>query len=159
MILDRDAFTIEYDAARTTLDQMYVAIESLGYTPRLAIEDFDIDSMDEVLGEIPEPILAGVSSARQMGRYVFVDFYAEWCIACKALEEITLESFEVQSALDEFVVIKVDTDAYPESAVYFGVVGMPTLLILNSDGKELFRSVGPISADKLSRVLIDSQVQ
>ncbi len=153
VILDRDAFTIEYDASITSLDDMYDAILSLGYTPRLALDD---DSGNEQLvpgSEIPEPIAAALLDARAEDKLVFVDFYAEWCIACKALEQQTLNNSDVQSALQNYVFTKVDTDLFPQSAVYYKVVGMPTLLVLDLLGQEVFRSVGPISAKELAEKL------
>lgn len=154
MILDRDAFTVEYDPERTSLDDMYSAILELGYTPRLASEKDDaLDGESAVKGELPEPVLSGLATAKSEGKSVFVDFYAEWCIACKVLDQKTLSTTVVEAALEDYVVIKVDTDAHPDSAVYHDVVGMPTLLILNADGEEEFRSVGPISAEELAQTL------
>lgn len=153
MILERDAFTVEYDESITTLEDMYLAIEGLGYAARLAPDD--IASAGELItaGEIPQPIFDALALARAQNKPVFVDFYAEWCIACVALDQQTLQRAEVQSALENYVVIKVDTDEHPESAIYYGVVGMPTLLILDFEGVEQYRSLGPVSAEELSQTL------
>ncbi|MBL4581784.1 MAG: thioredoxin family protein [Gammaproteobacteria bacterium] len=153
MILDRDAFSIEYDSNITSLDDMYEAILSLGYTPRLALDG--VSEMKQLVpeGEVPEPIAAALTSARVEGKLVFVDFFAEWCIACKALEQQTLNNTDVQSALQNYIFTKVDTDLFPQSAVFYNVVGMPTLLVLDATGKEIFRSVGPIAAEELAEKL------
>lgn len=146
MILDRDAFTIEYDASITSLDDMYDAILSLGYTPRLAPADNSENVQLAPDGEIPEPIAGALLAALAADKLVLVDFFAEWCIACKALEQQTLNNNAVQAALQNYIFTKVDTDLFPQSAVFYHVVGMPTLLVLDSSGQEIFRSVGPISA-------------
>lgn len=159
MILDRDAFTIEYDAALTTLDDMYTAILELGYSPQLASENVSSGDASAASGEVPQPIAEALIQARSEGKLLFIDFFAPWCIACKALDEQTLNSEEVQSALADYIFVKVDTDQFPESAMYYEVVGMPTLLILDANGHEKFRSIGSISAANLAEKLegLDSQ--
>lgn len=153
MILDRDAFTIAYDATLTTLDDMYTAILDLGYSPRLASENVSGSDASTPSGEVPQPIAEALIQARSEGKLLLIDFFAQWCIACKALDEQTLNSEEVQSALAGYVFVKVDTDQFPESAMYYEVVGMPTLLILGANGNEKFRSIGSISAADLSEKL------
>ena len=49
--------------------------------------------------------------------------------------------------------VKIDTDLHPDTAKYFNVAGMPTLLVLDITGEELYRHVGPIEADQLSQDL------
>ncbi len=49
--------------------------------------------------------------------------------------------------------VEVDTDEYPQTATTYQVVGMPTLVILSSEGNELFRSVGIIEAADLQQKL------
>ena len=153
MILDRDAFTIEYDGTLTTLDDMYSAILDLGYVPRLASEKVSNADTQVANGEVPQPIADALIQARAMSKILLVDFFAEWCLACKALDEQTLSSEKVQSALAGYIFVKVDTDQFPQSAVYYDVVGMPTLLVLDAQGNEAFRSVGSISAADLSKTL------
>lgn len=153
MILDRDAFTIEYDGTLTTLDDMYSAILDLGYVPRLASEKVSNADTQVANGEVPQPISDALIQARAMSKILLVDFFAEWCLACKALDEQTLSSEKVQSALAGYIFVKVDTDQFPQSAVYYDVVGMPTLLVLDAQGNEAFRSVGSISAADLSKTL------
>ncbi len=153
MILDRDAFTIAYDATLTTLDDMYTVILDLGYSPQLASENVSGGDASTPSGEVPQPIAEALIQARSEGKLLLIDFFAQWCIACKALDEQTLNSEEVQSALAGYVFVKVDTDQFPESAMYYEVVGMPTLLILGANGNEKFRSIGSISAADLSEKL------
>lgn len=153
MILDRDAFSIEYDASLTSLEDMYEAIRSLGYSPRLALGDISEAEQLPPQGAVPEPIATALINARAEEKLVFVDFFAPWCIACKALEQQTLNMADVQTALQNFVFTKVDTDLFPQSAVFYNVVGMPTLLVLDSSGQEMYRSVGPISSRELAEKL------
>ena len=153
MILDKDAFTIEYDAARTSIEDMNAAITALGYTPRLAPREVNVPEFPTPLDSTSNPILTALARARLEGRMVFVDFFAEWCIACKVLEQQTLKTDAVQAALADYVPVTVDTDLYPAASVFYQIVGMPTLLVLNQDGEEVYRSVGPVSASGLAQSL------
>ena len=152
-ILHRNAFTVEYDAGLTTLDDMYSVILELGYTPRLSVENNSEQAESLDSADAPKLIADALLLAQTENKQVFIDFYADWCIACKALEQQTLSSAEVQAALEHYLVLKIDTDAFPNSGVYLGVVAMPTIVVLNPTGKEIFRSVGPITSASLSSAL------
>jgi putative thioredoxin len=59
---------------------------------------------------------------------VLLDFWAEWCVPCKTLKPI------LEKLADEyqgrFLLAKVDADANPELAQYFGVRSIPTVVML-----------------------------
>ena len=67
-----------------------------------------------------------------------IDFFAEWCAACKELDRETYPAPEVVAAGARFVRIKADgTNATdPMDALYqrFGVNGLPTVAFVSSDG-------------------------
>ena len=69
---------------------------------------------------------------------VLLDFFAEWCGPCRmvgpVVEEIARENPDV-------VVAKVNVDEEPELAAAFGVVSIPTLVVLRN-GVESKRVVG-----------------
>lgn len=149
--LERDAFTLQYDSTRVNLRQMYEAIESLGYSPGL---EPPVAPDSQSSGTSSEsPMHAALIQAADEDKLVFVDFFAEWCIACKALEELVLAEDAVQTALEEYVFVKIDTDKYADVATEYQVVGMPTLLVLNANGDELYRSVGQVQATDLAEKL------
>lgn len=147
--LDRDAFTVGYDSELASLDDMYEAILELGYSP--GIEELGTGETESgSSGSIPEPIASALTEAVDGGKLIFIDFYAEWCIACKVLEENALNNSAVQEALESYIELKVDTDAYADAARHYKVVGMPTLLVVDSAGEEIYRSVGLIEPEELS---------
>lgn len=84
---------------------------------------------------------------------VFIDFYADWCAPCKKMNRTTFVNSSVVEKSDEFVMIKIDctkpTAAVKSLMEKFNVVGMPTLVFLDSAGKELselraVQYVGPV---------------
>ena len=72
-------------------------------------------------------------------KLVLVDFYAEWCGPCKMLAPII---HEIQEEMKETVyVVKVNVDEEDELAEKFGIVSIPTLVLIK-DSKEIDRKVG-----------------
>lgn len=70
---------------------------------------------------------------------VLVDFWAEWCGPCKMIAPV-LE--ELAGELDGKLTIgKLDVDHNPDTAMAFGVMSIPTLLLFK-DGAPVDRIVG-----------------
>ena len=78
-----------------------------------------------------------------------VDFWAGWCGPCKMLAP-TIE--ELAKQYDG----KVDVDAEPNLARRFGVMSIPTVIILK-DGAEVDRKVGLLPMDAYTQTL-DAQL-
>ncbi len=70
---------------------------------------------------------------------MLVDFWAEWCGPCKMIAPI-VEQIAEENA-DKLTVGKLDVDANGETAMKFGVMSIPTL-ILFKDGEPVERLVG-----------------
>ncbi|MDW8351501.1 MAG: thioredoxin [Anaerolineae bacterium] len=68
-----------------------------------------------------------------------VDFWAEWCGPCKMIAPIVEQIAEENEG--KLVVGKLDVDANSETAMKFGVMSIPTL-ILFKDGEPVERLVG-----------------
>ena len=84
-----------------------------------------------------------VKKAAKEHRLVMLDFYADWCIACKELEVNTFSDPAVKQALSQFVLLRADiTKNSPENQLvlqYFGIIAPPTLLFFY-DGREVPKS-------------------
>jgi len=70
---------------------------------------------------------------------VLVDFTAAWCGPCKMLNPILEQLSEEWS--EKITIRKVDVDANQETAMKFGVMGVPTLILFR-DGEIAERMTG-----------------
>ncbi len=78
--------------------------------------------------------------AEQAGKPVLIDFYADWCAACKELDETTFAHPKVAEAVRDFVPLRVDSsdpDAAGAEALRrkYGIVGLPTILFVDDGGR------------------------
>jgi thiol:disulfide interchange protein len=107
----------------------------------------------EVVWESEMP--AALERARNEGKPVLVNFYADWCVWCKRLESTTLRDAKVASVLQNKVVplsLNVEGDGKELSNEY-RVDGLPTIIVLDADGREIGRIPGYMPPDSfLKRV-------
>jgi len=88
-----------------------------------------------------------------------IDFYADWCIPCKELDALTFSDKRIIDQFENFTVYKVDMTKNNETNEQlrkkFNVVGMPTVLVIDSKGNELKRITGFVNADEFLRYVSD----
>nr|WP_302857501.1 thioredoxin [uncultured Ruminococcus sp.] len=77
---------------------------------------------------------------------VLADFYAEWCSPCKMFAP-TIEEIHNEYN-DYFETVKVNVDENPELTEYYGVSGIPALLLFK-DGKEILRMSGVQTKERI----------
>ncbi len=93
------------------------------------------------------------------GKPVLLDFYADWCVACKLMDRTTFSDPSVQKRLSSWVILRADVTANDAQDTLlsktYQVVAPPTLVFFNREGKYLphATAVGEISATELLEVL------
>lgn len=75
---------------------------------------------------------------------LLVDFYTEWCGPCKMLAGILEE-------IDYMDVLKVDADKFPELAMKFGIMSVPTLCFYK-DGLLMQKEIGYRTPEEIKDV-------
>lgn len=97
-----------------------------------------------------------VAQAAAQGKPVMVDFYAEWCIACKEFEHDTFPAPSVQAQFQKFVLVRIDVtegnDADNELLDHYSITGLPSLLFFDTNQTELtkLRVMGFLNANEFA---------
>ena len=69
---------------------------------------------------------------------VLLDFYAEWCGPCRMVSPIV---DEIANENPQYLVGKINVDEQPELAAEFGVMSIPTLVVMKN-GEVVNQSAG-----------------
>lgn len=130
---------------------------------------------ETVLSNLELPVLDGAvdGPARRRGEIVVLDFWASWCTPCHVQSKILSNLVDQYSGRVRFFAINVGEseqivrdsleqhpisfpvllDLRGESASRAGIVGMPTLVILDGEGSVALRRTGLTSARFLRTAL------
>ena len=102
--------------------------------------------------------------AKKLGKPVMLDFYADWCVACKEFEKYTFHQADVENKLSDFVLLQADvTRNMPqdiELLKQLQVLGLPTIEFWDSEGNHVpnARVTGVMPADVFLKHMQDNQL-
>jgi thiol-disulfide isomerase/thioredoxin len=99
----------------------------------------------------------GILAAGVKDKPIIVDFYADWCQPCIAMEEGTYPDQRVVREMGDFVAIKVDTQKRIDIESKYRIAYYPTVVFLDSKGKEITRHVGYLGPDEMVMLIKESR--
>jgi thiol:disulfide interchange protein DsbD len=82
-----------------------------------------------------------LSLAKAANKQVLLDFYANWCVSCVAMDTHVFNRPEIFQALNNFVILRADVtennEFDQELQRRFNVIAPPTIIFFNAAGKQL----------------------
>ena len=86
-----------------------------------------------------------LDKAKAENKLVFVDFYTDWCLPCKLMEEDVFSDKEIGAFMNKnFINLKVNAEKGngPNLKTIYNIYAYPTLLFLDQKGTVLEEKVG-----------------
>ena len=104
--------------------------------------DVDVEQFDEIIQHARVPVLA--------------DFWAAWCGPCKmAAPEVAQTAKDMAG---KAIVLKVDTERFPQLSARFNVRGIPYFAVFQS-GKAVVQQAGLVNHDQMEMWLKNAAVR
>lgn len=100
---------------------------------------------------------AGMEEASSTGKPMILEFYADWCSPCIAMEEGTYPDHRVISEMKDFIAIKVDTQVRIDIESKYHIAYYPTIVFLNAKGDEISRHVGYLGPEDMVKTINETR--
>ncbi|MBW1616760.1 MAG: thioredoxin fold domain-containing protein [Deltaproteobacteria bacterium] len=96
----------------------------------------------------------GIKLAKDQNKKIFIDFYADWCVFCKKMENETFANADIANYLNQnFIPVKVITDNEKSLSLKYKITGLPSFIFLDEKTKRITKLPGFVSASNLMPIL------
>ena len=100
------------------------------------------------------------SIASNSNKIIMIDFMAEWCPPCKKMDKNTFSNTNIINKSNEFITVRIDVDKqqniaeqYNGNARKYGGIGIPNILFLDKEKKNIRHIVGFHDVDQLLGIM------
>ncbi len=128
--------------------------------PLAGINFFTVKKGTGISSNYEAHILKAIEVAKRNNKIVVLDFFTDWCAACEELEKYTWSNEKVKNYLDKNAVfLKLNltpkTKEAEDTLKKYNVIGFPTVIFINGEGKEIKRFFGFVKPDKFLKIAGD----
>jgi thiol:disulfide interchange protein len=101
---------------------------------------------------------AAMKKAKANKTLIFIDFYADWCGPCKQMDKTTFQDKSAIKSLSSFVTLKQNIDKEgKKAAMKYKVELLPTLMVLDANGKIVLMTEGGVDPTDLAAFLKEAK--
>lgn len=130
----------------------FIAIVAYKHTSDLKMQDVDQHfTTVSTVSELDQQLL----KARMNKMPVVLDYYANWCSACKEMDLRTFSNKDIQQHFSKYAMIRVDvtnnTADVQQMQERYSIIALPSLVLLDGNGNQIqqLKSYGFITSNEL----------
>lgn len=99
-------------------------------------------------------VKAGINKAKEQGKFLFVDTYAEWCIPCRKMKKVFADRDVASYFNNNYLNIKINMDGPNGRTTYndYDVVFLPIMMIFDHEGKIKYKTDKLLTAQELLNI-------
>lgn len=98
-----------------------------------------------------------LQQARQNHQKIFIDFYTDWCPACKEMDSLVYTRAEVLAQSQNAVMVKINAEGRDDLAKRYNIRVYPSLVWADENGVEIARHDGGAGAPTLAALMAQNQ--